>query len=228
MNAESQALAPQAGADGVAARVDLDAAVDAAIARVAPSWPLDRFIAVNPLWGFVETPLPEASARLEALSGSRIVRPRPLARRALETGRLTRTHLEAALARHGSELRVETLLAALQHDEERAPRQALMTDVVDAARDLTKAMAWKEIVPHVISQHCADYFARLGLDPATQPAAGEGLFASWRALAATDRAPELLVGGPSLREHAAALPTSRDGVLRLALGELDVDAQQLE
>ena len=211
-----------------APELDLDAAVHAAVARIAPSWPLDRFIAVNPLWGFVEGPLAAASARVEALTGSRMVRARPLAQRALEDGRLTRTHLEAALARGDSDLSVDGLLAALRQDTSDSSRRPLMTDVVDAGRDLRKAMAWTDIVPHVLSQHCARYFATLGLDPSAQPASSEGLFASWRAEAPNDRAPELLVGGATLREHAAELPRTRDGVLRLALGELDVDASEVE
>ncbi len=227
MNPETNA-SPSPRSTARAPRVDLDAAVDAAVARLAPTWPLDRFIAVNPLWGFVETPLPKAAARLEALSGSRMVRPRALAREALDSGRLTRAHLEAALARSGSELSVEALVAALRQDAEALPRRSLVTDVADASRALTKAMAWTEIVPHVISQHCASYFSGVGLDVASQPPAGEGLFATWRARAAKDRAPELLVGGPSLSEHAAALPDTRDGVFRLALGELDVEAHQIE
>ncbi|MCB9604853.1 MAG: hypothetical protein H6720_31415, partial [Sandaracinus sp.] len=39
----------------------LHVAIDSVCVRVAPTWPLDRFIAVNPLWGHVGKPLPEVA-----------------------------------------------------------------------------------------------------------------------------------------------------------------------
>ena len=41
---------------------ELRADVAAACARIAPAWPLDRFLAVNPLWGYLDRPLPEVAA----------------------------------------------------------------------------------------------------------------------------------------------------------------------
>ena len=32
--------------------------------RIAPSWPLDRFIAVNPFWSRTERPFPEVAGQL--------------------------------------------------------------------------------------------------------------------------------------------------------------------
>ena len=40
-----------------ASQVSVQPAVDAACARIAPTWPLDRFIAVNPYWGQLERPI---------------------------------------------------------------------------------------------------------------------------------------------------------------------------
>ena len=41
-----------AASEAAAQPATFDAAVDAACARIAPAWPLDRLIAVNPYWGF--------------------------------------------------------------------------------------------------------------------------------------------------------------------------------
>ena len=49
----------------------VDTAIENACAIVAPTWPLDRFIAVDPFWEWVETKLlPEVSTILSGLSGS--------------------------------------------------------------------------------------------------------------------------------------------------------------
>ncbi len=45
-------------------------AADRACSRIAPTWPLDRFIAVNPFWGRIDKRLPLVAAELAALSGA--------------------------------------------------------------------------------------------------------------------------------------------------------------
>ena len=39
--------------------------IDLACARIAPTWPLDQFNAVNPYWGWVDQPMPQAAAALD-------------------------------------------------------------------------------------------------------------------------------------------------------------------
>ena len=47
--------------DALHAQTLADAVADAC-SRIAPSWPLDRFIAVNPHWGWTDRPIAEAAA----------------------------------------------------------------------------------------------------------------------------------------------------------------------
>ena len=63
----------------LAERLPSDSAWDAArkaADRIAPSWPLDRFIAVNPFWSLIDRPLSEVGEELTALSGARLCMPR--------------------------------------------------------------------------------------------------------------------------------------------------------
>ena len=76
----------------------LEDQIATAAARVAPSWPLDRFIAVNPYWGWVGHPMPQAAAALGTLAGTRLTMPREWFRAQWEAGRLQRRHLCAAAA----------------------------------------------------------------------------------------------------------------------------------
>jgi hypothetical protein len=41
--------------------------------RIAPSWPLDRFIAVNPHWGWIDRPIEDAAAAIGVLAGMRLL-----------------------------------------------------------------------------------------------------------------------------------------------------------
>ena len=47
-------------------------AVAAACDRIAPTWPLDQFIAVNPYWGWRSMHITDAAARLATLSGTQL------------------------------------------------------------------------------------------------------------------------------------------------------------
>ena len=51
-------------------------AAERACARIAPTWPLDRFIAVNPFWGRTDRRLPLVAGDLASLSGARLTMPR--------------------------------------------------------------------------------------------------------------------------------------------------------
>jgi uncharacterized protein YbcC (UPF0753/DUF2309 family) len=48
-------------------------AVAQACDRIAPSWPLDRSIAVNPHWGWIDRPVEEAAAVVGVLAGMRLL-----------------------------------------------------------------------------------------------------------------------------------------------------------
>ena len=54
----------------------LKEAAERACAGIAPTWPLDRFIAVNPFWARTNKPLPKVAGELAALSGARLLMPR--------------------------------------------------------------------------------------------------------------------------------------------------------
>ena len=44
--------------------------------KIAPSWPLDNWIAVNPWWRMHDQPLTEVSAKLKVLAGAKCTMPK--------------------------------------------------------------------------------------------------------------------------------------------------------
>ncbi len=204
----------------------LKEAVERACARIAPTWPLDRFIAVNPFWGFVDTPLPEVSARLSALSGSRLLMPRAWYREQWRKGRFHTGHLREAVALAGSAHTVEQLTALLDTEPPAPARRARVTDVLVAEGDLRHGMPWREFVTLSLSQFCAAYFdegqALLG------PARAGGLYASWHRQAREDWSPELLMDLHTYREFARELPGKASELIASALEALEVPAAERE
>jgi hypothetical protein len=170
--------------------------------RVAPTWPLDRFIAVNPCWGWRDLPVPQVAAELGVLAGSRLTLPREACVRAWREGRLNDAHLDAALARQGRPISLAALIAHLQLPTPPAPRLPLLSDLRDAAEP-GRAQPWVSLVVHQISQHCAAFF-----DPGQAAWTGErsgGLWASWRRQVRSDR------GLPWRSGHAVALAPLAQG-----------------
>lgn len=198
----------------------LEHAVQGACARIAPAWPLDRFIATNPLWGLIGAPLVEVAGELQALTGASLLMPRAWYRQAYREGRLRDAHLAMALQQSGSGLSLSAARALLHHGPASAPRRSRVLDVVDAGRDLAHEQTWRAFVTHSVSQSCAAFFddgqASLG------PVRDAGLFACWRSYAVTDRAPVLLMGLTSYPELVRDVPASARETLSAALTALQV------
>ena len=202
------------------------AAIQAACARIAPTWPLDRFIAVNPLWGMIDRPLPEVAGQLRALSGATLLMPRAWYRGAYQEGRFGDAHLQAAIDESGSPRTLADLRALLDQAEPSLRTRQRVVDVADAERDLTHEVAWRSFVLHSVSQWCAGYFddgqASLG------PSREGGLYASWRRYAIADRSPGLSMGATAFRSLAAALPAQADALTSAALTALGVPPEHRE
>ena len=205
---------------------ELDEAIGLACARVAPTWPLDRFIAVNPFWGRVDKPFTQVSAEILASSGSRLLMPRAWYRREVLEARLRDAHLATAIEQSGSRTTLGHLRAILEADEPVVPRRSRVVDVVDASRDLVHEVSFRDFVTNSVSQFCAAYFdegqAALG------PDRHGGLYASFRRQALSDQGPELLMGLRGYREAARGLPSTARATIERALVELDVRAGDIE
>ena len=203
---------------------DVDAVMDRACALIAPTWPLDRFIAVNPFWEMVDEPLPKVSAKLTALSGARLLMPRPWFREQWQNGRLSDEDLKEAIAQSGASVTVADLQALMDSDEPVTPRRARVMDVADSQRDLDHEMSWRDFITHSSSQFCASFFddgqAQL------RPNREGGLYASWRRQALRDRSPALLMGLGDYPNTVRELPLTARELARVALRDLGVPVNE--
>ena len=84
--------------------VDIEPALRSATRRVAPVWPLDRFVAVNPYLGLADHAFVDAAHRLALAAGARTTLPADHYLQALADGRIAAEDIGDALARSGSSL----------------------------------------------------------------------------------------------------------------------------
>ncbi|MFN0062618.1 MAG: YbcC family protein [Myxococcaceae bacterium] len=202
------------------------AAIQGACGRIAPSWPLDRVIAVNPFWGLIELPVAAAAAKLRSLSGAQLLMPRAFYRDAYRRGALRDEHLQEALRASGSNATLGHLQFLLVENEPQVGRRARVVDVVDATRDLSHAPSWVTFVTQSISQFCASYFDD---GQATfSPSREGGLYASWRRHALNDHSPALLMGAQVYRSAVRELPVTGQDLIAKAMSVLAVEASDQE
>lgn len=181
-------------------------AIAEACSRIAPNWPLDQFIAVNPWWGHRSQSVETAGATLATLNGANSVMPLSWYREAWQDGRISRASVEAAIKDCGSAKTVESLIEALEARESSGFVMPLLSDCVDQNRDLSHAMSWKEFLTHQTSQHCAAWFDEH--QAAWHPGSAKGFYGSWRATMIQDPSVAILMGEHDFGKRAGALPES--------------------
>ncbi len=176
--------------------------------RIAPTWPLDQLIAVNPYLGWTGMPIERAEAELGLLCGTRLTMPRPW----------YREQLQQALAGPDA----GALRAALEAPQVPAGRLPLLSDLREAAAPAPGGLDWNERLTHQISQHCAAFFdttqSRWRLDTAP------GLYGSWRRQLGADRGLPWQRGRRWLAARLQALPDQPQALIAAALAALRIPA----
>ncbi len=205
----------------------VEAACERACRAIAPAWPLDRAIAVNPHWSRIGLPLREVAARMAVLGGGRVFPSRALQRQAWAAGRIRPAELAQALQRVPAAaargLSVADCVAAL--DREPAIAQLpLLIDVLDNDPQRHTRLSWREAITHQVSQTCAAYFDTQQADwqPDAQPERRQDLYGFWRDTLQHDHGIGLLMGLPHLGRALNALPATRQDAERWVLQRLDL------
>lgn len=192
-----------------------------AVRRVAPVWPLDRFVAVNPYAGLADRSFPETAALLARVAGARGTLPAQWYLDAVAAGRVDVTDIEAALAGHGAEVARDAhdLLARAAADATAREPAAVVPTVADVAAACT-GTDWPHLVTDRISAWAAAYFdAGQALWRSADP--DDAPFAAWRFEAAIDRTPEVM-GLRGFRAFVRSLPRDPHEAAARALGDLAI------
>jgi uncharacterized protein len=194
-------------------RAARDAAIDRACAQacqtIAPAWPLDRAIAVNPHWARVGRPVRQVAARMAVLGGIQVFPPRDEQLKAWRAGRIDATDLADALQQlpdaQAAGLTVAHCLEGLLSGP--LPMQLpLLIDVLDNDPHRHARLSWRQAITHQVSQTCAAYFDE---QQATwQPAREQGLYAFWRDTLQHDHGIGLMMGLPHIGRAIDALPAT--------------------
>ena len=218
---EGQARADIAQSEDAALHQHIEAACRQACQAIAPTWPLDRAIAVNPHWSRIGMPLRRVAARMAVLGGVQVFPKRDQQRQAWEEGRISPSDLDHALRQvpdaRSAGLTPGQCLQAI-HTEPAVQQLALLIDVLDNDEKRHTRLSWQQAVTHQVSQTCAAYFDEHQAD--WQPERSQGLYAFWRDTLQHDHGIGLLMGLPHLGRALKALPATRQDAERWVLKRL--------
>lgn len=229
------------GSAGVPA--DLEQTLSSVTRLVAPAWPLEDLVAVNPYLGLTTRGMTDALVELEHVAGSPATLPTGWYLDAFDAGRITEADLADVLAdapgaRPGGRpdvrafldaARADAVAAALAPDpvadERAAAGRPGVPGVADVAARVT-GTAWPRLRTDRLSAFAAAYFDG-GQAMWRSVDHRAPLYAAWRAEAGVDRTPEIL-GLRGFRSRVRALPDRPVAAIEALLGELAVPAELLE
>ncbi|MBC54557.1 MAG: hypothetical protein CMQ34_12060 [Gammaproteobacteria bacterium] len=203
--------------------VCFDSAINAAIECIAPTWPLDRMIAVNPYWGYINQPFCAATVALAKVCGSPMTLDAGWYREAWHSGTINLYALTRARDEMQSSLTMGQLITALDTAGGGSSPAPLLSDKLDEQRDLHHEPAWCDTITYQVSQLCAAFFDQDQSD--WRPDQTLGLYQHWRATLAADHSVALLMRSPDIAGKVAMLAGDPRQQIEQALLQLSLPAR---
>ena len=185
-------------------------AVALAADKIAPSWPLDQSIAVNPWWELRNMDMAEAAAHLGFLGNMKMLMPKSYYR-SLWLVDIKDWHLNEAK----KQLQVSASNAQLVEYVEGADHNQHwlhITDFLDAQESHQYKISWREEVLQQMSHFCAFHLQHY--QHSDVPATGDNAFyKAWRASAIADHGMQILTGEKNLSQLFARLPEEPEALV---------------
>jgi len=192
---------------------------------IAPAWPLDQSIAVNPHWHRIQMPLRTVAARMAVLANLQVFPERSYLLQAWQEGRIKAGDLTSAMTQLGqNQLTIADCVAHLS-DPFKLPVLPLLIDVLDDDAQRFQRLTWRDAITHQVSQACAAYFDHDQSD--WQPQREGGLYHFWREMVVHDHGIAVLMGLPNIHQFLDYLPKTRQQAERWVVEALGLSEQVL-
>ena len=188
----------------------LQQAVKQACQRIAPSWPLDKAIAVNPWWQLRHQPIVDVATNMAALGRINCLMPPAYYQGLWQRQIIQPEHLSAAAAEFGSDAGHAKLLAQLDISQPN-DHWINVSDWLDAHPENRHKIAWHDEITHQISQFCALYCQYPQWMQNTGDADND-FYSNWLAVIRQDRGVEILTAETHLHRLFLALPETAEQV----------------
>jgi len=205
--------------------VKLKRAAKDACELVAPNFPLDKSIAVNPFWKLIDHPMQDVSARVHALTGISSIMPSSYWLDLYDEGAISDTSIKHSLQQYGLPNDVSACLSQLNTTIS-AITLPCITSLFDGYR-LPTEMTWNEECTFQISQFCAAYYQP---DSPLVHVAGsspsDSLYKSWLNGLKHDAGINVLMSTKKLKSIFNTIPQDIDTLLNEASEALQLESSR--
>lgn len=202
----------------------LDGAIDVACGSIAPTWPLDRFIAVNPYWHWTDRPFDVAARELAHLSGTSLYRTREDYRAAWARGEFGADDLMFAIREGGESVSLEAVVAELARARQQPPRLPLLSDLANVAALQEDPVPGRDRITLQISQFCAAWFDTDQAD--WHPSRASAMFGAWCDAMVGARTAERGPWGGAVCKRLTSMPREGRAAIPALLKCLDVPSDE--
>lgn len=201
--------------------------IDQSIQKVAPLWPLQRFVAVNPYMGVADMPFVRGLVYLEKTGGIRPALPISFYLEAFDDAKICKEDLQDALLEINAGV-VEDADEFLNKCRQSRYQDHIGPVVLTVADIATRCSEkdWVRMMTDRISFWASAHFDENQAIWKTSDE-DENLFRSWKREAETDLSTELM-GLKGFRELIRSLPSDEQEVSRVVLESLDLTEAGLE
>ena len=214
----------------ILSRAALNNAIEVATKRMAPLWPLSRFVAVNPFVGLSSIDFSEAALLLKKTMGVSLAMPPDFYRERYEKGVITNEDLDQAIEEVTTEKNESSkisshLLSALGKNSWEESHDLSSSLLLSSRIDAEHGTRWSSFVSEEISKWCVSFFDQ-GQALWHSPWKDQSLFSAWREAASLDCNPGV-AGIKGWKKLVRSLPADpllviEKGIFQLGNGEEEV------
>jgi len=188
--------------------------------KIAPVWPLESFVAVNPYLGLTDQKFETVAQKLAAIGGIQMTLPPSFYLDKINKGEITYRDLRQAWSkRHSGEMEIEGFLRRLEDTDFQQPNRATIATFSDVAT-LATEMDWNRFAISRVSAWAASYFDN-GQAQWAAADQQDSLFTAWKDEAEIDRSTEIS-GLLGFRKAVKNLPDAPLAAAKEALRILEI------
>ena len=184
--------------------VDYPKVISEVSKRIAPVWPLDTAIAVNPWWPLRDKKFSDVSSNLEVLGEVKCLMPKAFYQRHWWTT-IKPEHLQTAAKAQKYEADEAMLVSILKQTDQPIPHWHNLSDLLDGLPEHAKKITWRDEIVQQISQFCGLYFQHPDQIKDSSQSTDQ-LYKTWLDVARKDKGIEVVMSEKGLHQHFLDLP----------------------
>jgi uncharacterized protein YbcC (UPF0753/DUF2309 family) len=203
-------------------------AVEAASAKIAPSWSLENMVAVNPYMGMSHQSFSSAANTYHKMAKVDLLMPQSFYQNLIKEGKIQNGDIEAALIKNGhNDTSVTEFIKTAQSNKDDSPieNEFLVKTVAETVCQIS-GEDWSSFILDRISNWAAAYFDK-GQSFWKTAKQHDNIYEAWLADALVDRAPSIM-GLKNFTAELKLAPKHQEEAINLALETLNVSEENID